>query len=222
MPENEKPLKWLHKQSDEWVWAAEYLKQRLDTDYMKTLTSDSFGRLSTYEHVVTVIRQVQKDRLDLVIKLQNAIRQRRYRSDSNGRRPLTFTLTKETVAALKSIAKRYKASETSTITALIEGGGKAVEAERNYDKQLKEAINLERKISVMSVAAMKAQRDEALKYAERYLKLLALWEMAHPDETPPAESDEKISQAVQVRIKDLNDAMAYISFRESVISERVT
>jgi hypothetical protein len=55
-----------------------------------------------------------------------------------------------------------------------------------------------------------------------YLKLLALWEMAHPDETPPAESDEKISQAVQVRIKDLNDAMAYISFRESVISERVT
>ncbi|CAD0265072.1 conserved hypothetical protein [Pseudomonas veronii] len=55
-----------------------------------------------------------------------------------------------------------------------------------------------------------------------YLKLLALWKMAHPDETPPAESDEKISQAVQVRIKDLNDAMAYISFRESVISERVT
>lgn len=222
MSENERPLKWLRKQGDEWKWAADYLKQKLDAGYMGNLEGNAATRFATYENVVTAIRQVQRDRLDLVIKLQSAIRQRRYRSGSNGRKPRTFTLTKEAITSLGSIAKRLKADETSVVTALIETEEKAVEAERNYENQLKESIRLERRIGAMSVASMKAQRDEALKYAERYLKLLALWELAHPGETPPAASDEKTSQFVQTKMKDLNDAMAYVSFREDVLNERAT
>ncbi|TBU73282.1 hypothetical protein [Phytopseudomonas daroniae] len=222
MSENEKPLKWLRRQDDEWQWAADYLRHRLDAEYMRKLKGDAFTRFSTYENVVAAIRQIQEDRLGLVIKLQGAIRQRRYRSDSNGRRPLTFTLSKETITNLTSIAKRHKATETAVITALIAREGQAVEAERDYEKQLKESISRERKIAHQVAASLKEQRDEALKHAERYLQLLARWELMWPDEKPPTASDEEIARLVEPRMKDLKDAIGYIAFRDDLTNERPT
>lgn len=222
MSENEKPLKWLRRQDDEWQWAADYLRHRLDAEYMRKLKGDAFTRFSTYENVVAAIRQIQEDRLGLVIKLQGAIRQRRYRSDSNGRKPLTFTLSKETITNLTSIAKRHKATETAVITALIAREGQAVEAERDFEKQLKESISRERKIARQVVASLTAQRDEALKHAERYLKLLARWELMWPDEKPDAASDEDIAKLVEPRMKDLKDALAYIAFRDDMTNESTT
>ncbi|HBN8410733.1 TPA: hypothetical protein NHP39_000149 [Pseudomonas aeruginosa] len=231
MSENEKPLKWLRKQDGEWEWAANYLRDQLDAEYMSRLKGNALTRFSTYENVVAAIRQIQEDRLDLVIRLQGAIRQRRYRSDSNGRKPLTFTLTKETITTLNSIVKRVKenrrstaerdkVNETAVITALIEKEGQATEAERDYEKQLKESVSRERKIAAQAAASMTAQRDEALKHAERYLKLLAQWELAWPDEKPPAASEEEIAKIVEPRMKDLKDALAYIAVRDDLTTER--
>lgn len=220
MSENEKPLKWLRKQNGEWEWAADYLRNQLDAKYMSQLKGDTFTRFSTYENVVTAIREIQKDRLDLIIRLQGAIRQRRYRSDSNGRKPLTFTLSKETIAKLEAIAKQNEASETAVITALIEREGRAAEAERDYQKQLKASVAHVKKAAAQSVASLTAQRDEALKHAERYLKLLARWELTWPDEKPPAASDEDITKITEPRLKDLKDAIAYVAFRDSVFTER--
>jgi len=134
---------------------------------MRRLKGDAFTRFATYENVVAAIRQIQEDRLDLVIRLQGAIRQRRYRSDSNGRKPRTFTLSKQTLSKLDSIAKRNNADETAVITALIEREGLAAEAERDYEKLLKESISRERKAAQQVAACLKEQRDEALKHAER-------------------------------------------------------
>ncbi|HEP9716258.1 TPA: hypothetical protein VDW09_002469 [Pseudomonas aeruginosa] len=67
---------------------------------------------------------------------------------------------------------------------------------------------------------MTAQRDEALKHAERYLKLLAQWELAWPDEKPPAASEEEIAKIVEPRMKDLKDALAYIAVRDDLTTER--
>ena len=222
MSENEKSLKWLRKQDDEWEWAANYLRKRLDARYLESLDRHVFDRFSSYENTVATIRQIQEDRPGLVIKLQGAIRQRRYRSDSNGRKPLTFTLGKETITKLRSIAKRYNANETAVIASLVEREGQAAEVERNYEKQLKESISRERKIAHQGVASLKAQRDEALKHAERYLKLLARWELMWPDEKPPAASDEDIAQLVEPRMRDLKDAIGYIAFRDDLTHERPT
>jgi hypothetical protein len=222
MSENEKPLKWLRKQDGEWEWAADYLRHRLDAEYMRGLKGDAFTRFATYENVVAAIRQIQEDRLDLVIRLQGAIRQRRYRSDSNGRKPRTFTLSKQTLSKLDSIAKRNNTDETAVITALIEREGLAAEAERDYKKQLKESVAREQKKAAQTVATMTTQQDLALKYAERYLKLLAQWELAHPNETPPAASDEDIAKFVEPKLKDLKDAIDYVAFRDSVFTERAS
>ncbi|EPC7371428.1 hypothetical protein ACR6D4_002259 [Pseudomonas aeruginosa] len=126
MSENEKPLKWLRKQDDEWKWAAAYLRERLSAKEMAYLSGDPLTQFSSYENTASSIRQIQETRLDLIIKLQGAIRQRRYRSDSNGRKPRTFTLSKQTLSKLNSIAKRNNADETAVITALIEREGLAV------------------------------------------------------------------------------------------------
>lgn len=220
MSENEKPLKWLRKQDGEWEWAADYLRHRLPVECIRKLNSDAFTRFATYENVVAAIRQIQKERLDLVIRLQGAIRQRRYRSDINGRRPRTFTLSKQTLSKLESIAKRNNADDTAVITALIEREGLAAEAERDYKKLLKEAIAQEQKIASQVKASLAAQRDEALKHAERFLKLLAQWELMRPDEKPPAASEEDIAKCVEPRMKELQDAIAYVAFRGSVFTER--
>ncbi|HGN1769267.1 TPA: hypothetical protein ACKRS6_001355 [Pseudomonas aeruginosa] len=162
MSENEKPLKWLRKQDDEWKWAAAYLRERLSAKEMAYLSGDPLTQFSSYENTASSIRQIQETRLDLIIKLQGAIRQRRYRSDSNGRKPRTFTLSKQTLSKLNSIAKRNNADETAVITALIEREGLAAEAERDYKKLLKEAIEQEQKIASQIEASLEAQRDEAL------------------------------------------------------------
>jgi len=67
---------------------------------------------------------------------------------------------------------------------------------------------------------MTAQRDEALKYAERYLRLLVQWELMWPDETPPTASDEDVSKLVESKMKDLKDKLAYIAFRDAVTTDR--
>lgn len=220
MSENEKPLKWLRRQDDEWKWAAAYLRERLSAKEMTSLSSDALTQFSSYENTASSIRQIQETRLDLIIKLQGAIRQRRYRSDCNGRKPRTFTLSKQTLSKLGSIAKRNDADETAVITALIEREGLAAEAERDYKKLLKEAIAQEQKIASQVEASLAAQRDEALKHAERFLKLLAQWELMKPDEKPPAASEEDIAKRVEPRMKELQDAIAYVAFRGSVFTER--
>ena len=222
MSESTKPLKWLRRQDDEWQWAANYLNERLDAEYIRTLKGDAFARLGTYENVAAAIRQIQEDRPHLIIRLQGAVRQRRYRSDSNGRKPLTFTLNKEAITKLRSIAKQHSANETAVITALVEKAGQAAEAERDYEKQLKESISRERKNARQVVASLTAQRDEALKHAERYLKLLARWELMWPDEKPDAASNEDIAKLVEPRMKDLKDALAYIAFRDDMTNDSTT
>lgn len=229
MSENERTLKWLREQDEEWQWAGKYLRNKLDARYMSQLKGEPLTLFSTYENAVTTIRQIQKDRLDLIIKLQGAIRQRRYRSDSNGRKPRTFTLTRETIKALNTIAEQEKANnkstakvnETAVIAELIEKAGQATKAEREYEKQLKEAVSMERKIAAQVAASLAAQRDEALKHAERYLKLLAQWELMKPEERPPAASEEDIAKLVEPRLKELKDAVAYVAFRGSVFTERL-
>ena len=187
---------------------------------MSSLSSDALTQFSSYENTASSIRQIQETRLDLIIKLQGAIRQRRYRSDSNGRKPRTFTLSKQTLSKLDSIAKRNNTDETAVITALIEREGLAAEAERDYKKQLKESVAREQKNAAQTVATMTAQRDEALKYAERYLRLLVQWELMWPDETPPTASDEDVSKLVESKMKDLKDKLAYIAFRDAVTTDR--
>ena len=220
MSENEKPLKWLRKQDGEWEWAAAYLRERLSAREMSSLSSDALTQFSSYENTASSIRQIQETRLDLIIKLQGAIRQRRYRSDSNGRKPRTFTLSKQTLSKLGSIAKRYNADETAVISALIEREGLAAETERDYKKLLKEAIAHEQRIASQVAASLAAERDEALKHAERFLKLLAQWELMKPDEKPPAASEEDIAKRVEPRMKELQDAIAYVAFRGSMFTER--
>jgi hypothetical protein len=220
MSENEKPLKWLRKQDDEWKWAAEYLKHRLSADYMSKLKGDAFTRFASYEHVASAIRQIQQDMPVLVIRLQGAIRQRRYRSDSNGRQPITFTLTNETIDRLHAIAQKQKKDETATITSLIKEEGKALNAERDYKRQLKESVARKLAIASQQSALLKAQLDEALKHAERYLTLLARWELMRPDEAPPTASDEDVSKLVESKMKGLKDKLGYIAFRDAVTTDR--
>ncbi|HGA2315746.1 hypothetical protein ACNPNU_17845 [Pseudomonas shirazica] len=220
MSENEKPLKWLREPEGEWRWAADYLVQALGPEDIKSLESNPINRLETYKSVVSVIRKLQTKQPELVFKLQGHIRQRRYRSDNNGRRPLTLTLSKETITKLTSLARRHKVSEAALVSALIVQEGEALEAQKNYEKQLKTAVALERKNGQQRAAFLTAQLDEALKHLERCLELLARWELMWPDDKPPAANDDDVKKLVAPRMKEVKDALDYIAFRNTITTER--
>ncbi|EZO41505.1 hypothetical protein AJ60_04074 [Pseudomonas aeruginosa 3573] len=220
MSEREKPLKWLREHEGEWRWAAEYLVQALKPEHIKSLEPNAFNRLETYESVVSVIKKLQREQPELVFRLQGNIRQRRYRSDNNGRRPLTFTLSNETITKLTSLARRHKVGEAALVSALIAQEGEAVEAQKNYEKQLKAAVALERKNGQQRAACLTAQLDEALKHLERCLELVARWELMWPDDKPPTASDDDIKKLVEPRMKELKNALAYIAFRDTLTTER--
>ncbi|KXK69688.1 MULTISPECIES: hypothetical protein [Pseudomonas] len=220
MSGNEKPLKWLREPEGEWRWAADYLVQALDPEDIKALEPNPIKRLETYKSVVSIIRKLQPKRPELVFKLQGHIRQRRYRSDSNGRRPLTLTLSKETITKLASLARQNKVSEAALVSTLIAQEGETVEAQKNYEKQIKTAVALERKNGQQRAAFLRAQLDEALKHLERCLELLARWELMWPDDKPPAANDDDIKKFVVPRMKELKDALDYIAFRNTITTER--
>jgi macrodomain Ter protein organizer (MatP/YcbG family) len=223
MSETQKPLKWLRKQDDEWKWAAEYLRERLSAREMTSLSSDALTQFSSYENTAISIRQLKETRLDLIIKLQGAIRQRRYRSDSNGRKPRTFSLSKQTLTKLSSIAKRHNGDETAAITALIEREGMAIEAERDYKKLLKEAIALEQKFASLMVKSMTEQRDKAIEITKSHLQLLAQWELSHPEEAPPVvPNDDSVTEFVQTRMDIVNLALGRIALEYDLITGRRT
>lgn len=220
MAEREMTLKWLRSEGDEWRWAARYLSQRLDEKYLLTLDDHALRRIISYEKVVTVIRQVQQDKPELVMKLQGAIRQRRYRSDSNGRKPVTFTLTKESIESLNRLSKKYKKNDTAIITELLGIEERELKAEIDYEKKLKDSISRERKIATQTASSLRKQRDEALKHAEKYLKLLARWELSRKDETPPAVDEKEIEQHVAPMMKSIKEAIEYIALRDNIFTDR--
>ncbi|WP_232109074.1 hypothetical protein, partial [Pseudomonas asiatica] len=91
---------------------------------------------------------------------------------------------------------------------------------RDYKRQLKESVARKLAIANQQSALFEAQLDETLKYTERYLTLLARWELMWPDETPPTASDEDVSKLVESKMKDLKDKLAYIAFRDAVTTDR--
>lgn len=212
-----KSLKWLRQ--DEWQWAECYLRDRAPSELFLGI----FGSPSHAKTTRIIERLGQNiDGLRLIERLKNALRQRRYRSPSNGRQACTFSLPNSTVKNLRRLAKAPSQSETLIVTELIDGLHSLTKEQQTKAKQLKEATQIEQKAAKQMNAMLKSQLDEVMNHLERHMELLVMWETSMNASQPPFDGDETDARReVDKRMKGIKRSLNIIALKHDIISERL-
>lgn len=212
--------KWLHQ--DEWEWAERYLQDRAPHSISNIVLSRF--RDPGYAGTMQIIENLERvaDGLKLIERLKNALRQRRYRSPSNGRKACTFSLPNSTVKNLRRLAKARGQSETLIVANLIDELGSITKEQQSEAKQLKEVARLEREAAKKTTSLLRSQLDEVLKHLERHVELLLMWETSMETNQPPFAGDETDARReVEKRMREIKRSLNVIAFKHDIISERL-
>lgn len=213
----ESNTKWLHQ--NEWEWAEVYLRKRAPREIF-------LGRFDNpgYARTARIIEDIEQttEGMKLIERLKNALRQRRYRSPSNGRQACTFSLPTKTVTRLRHLANKHEQTETSIVAALIDGLGDMTKTQQAREEQLKKTAQIERQAANQAKSLLKAQLEEAMKQLERQVELVVMWELSLEAAQPPFEGDEtEARREVDKRMKGVQRALRIIAAKHAITSERL-
>jgi hypothetical protein len=200
---------WLNeKDSDEGRWAAGYLSSRCPSslqDKLSILTDFDFTRLVRSIHAL----ETEAEGVKLIERLRNAIRQRRYRLSKGGRKTCSFTLPSATKATLKTLAKRYKTTETALIERLIEKASQQALIQREAARHESQAMKAIRNSRKLEQELAKVRIEETRKQLRHCVKQLALWETSLGAELPALTPDEeaKANALTDHRMRVIHEAI---------------
>ncbi|QJI30357.1 hypothetical protein HKK55_17155 [Pseudomonas sp. ADAK18] len=214
-------LKWLRRSGDEWRWVQQYISRHADARMRGNTERFARRKVEGYDQVVVDIADFEQttEGLKFVTRLKNALRQHRYRSASNGRKPCTFSLPNSTRASLSRRAKDNRVTETEVVTMLIDDAEWAARKHSEREKTLKTTLALERMRSELAIESLKAQFEETMKHLERSTERLVMWEQAMESEQPPFEGDkENVKREVEKRLKKVKTVNAIIALSYDVPS----
>lgn len=207
---------------DEWQWAERYLQERAPPSISNIVFAQfrALGYAGT-EQIIEDLEQT-RDGLKLIERLKNALRQRRYRSPSNGRQVCAFSLPNSTVKNLHHLAKTRGLPETLLVAELIDGLDSRTKEQQTKIKQLKEAARLQGEAAKQANSLLRSQLDEVMKHLERHMELLVMWETAMETIHPPFDGDESAAcREVEKRMKGIKRSLNLIAFKHDVVSERL-
>lgn len=214
MIEKNNELKWLSRSGDEWRWVQQYISRHAEARMRGNTERFARRKVEGYDQVVVDIADFEQttEGLKFVTRLKNALRQHRYRSASNGRKPCTFSLPNATRTSLSRQAKQNRVTETAVIQTLIDDAEWAIRKHTERKRTLKTTLTLERKRSELALEAANAQLEQTMKHLERTTEQLVMWELAMESEQPPFNGDqEKVRQEVEKRLKKVNTMNAIIA-----------
>ncbi|HCF7666247.1 TPA: hypothetical protein NIK52_003750 [Pseudomonas aeruginosa] len=191
MSETEAAPSWLNeKDRGEWQWAASYLSSRCSPSLQGKI---SFLADSGFSYLVRSIHalETEAEGVKLIERLRNAIRQRRYRLSKGGRKTCSFTLPSETKATLKTLAKRYKTTETGLIERLIERASQQASIQREEARHESQAMKAIRNARRLEQELAKVRTDETEKHLRHCLNQLARWEAFLKEEQPALSPEDE-------------------------------
>lgn len=196
-------------------WAEEYIRARTQTEPLSALVG-RFKRIvekeSSYDEVMKLERVLieHHEGRDLMRKLKNALRQRKYRSSKH-----TFSLPTHTVTSLRHLAKDRQLTAAAMAASLIDNAERGSREESKQLKKLKEELALEREHAKLAADLCKKKFEEAMKQLRNHLQRLAMWETIHGEELPGSDFDEvAIRQNVEKKIKQIEIAIRYAAQEE--------
>ncbi|MDI3667739.1 hypothetical protein ACM7LY_23085 [Pseudomonas aeruginosa] len=208
--------RWLRKAGGEWEWAYSYMQQATEKGIRTRIRYATWGKDPCYEMVADSIAYLQEtsDGLEFVTRLRNALRQRRYRSESadKKRKPYTFTLPIDTKKTLSIHAERLKTTEKALLADLLNGSEKLLKEHREREQILQDALKHERKHRIQLDERWKVKHGEAIRQIERLSTLLTMWELTLGQADPGFDGDEATLQSESKKKiggikKAINDAI---------------
>ena len=169
MGETPTRLEWLLNQEAEWKWAIKYLKESEKKDFWEKFQRKLPRGISRYEGVVAGIHAIQQQQGGggFISRMRNALRQRKYRSTSNGRKPYTFVLPTELGRQLEQLAEGARWRKGEVVEDMMSGHARLqAEHQRRIDQftQLREADLVNAK---MIIRTWEARYEAALKQIEQ-------------------------------------------------------
>ncbi|HFQ9133957.1 hypothetical protein SAMN03097710_101162 [Pseudomonas aeruginosa] len=215
-------LSWLdEKDRKEWQWAAGYLSSRCSSsmqDKLSILADTDFSYLVRSIHAL----ESEAEGVKLIARLRNAIRQRRYRLSNGGRKTCSFTLPSATKATLKTLAKRYKTTETGLIERLIERASRQASIQREEARHESQAMKAIRNARKLEQELAKVRIEETGKQLRHCLKQLALWEVLMGDELrgPNAIEEAKATALTEQRLRVIQEAIDAAVAKHATLSPR--
>ena len=213
---------WLNeKDRGEWEWAANYLFSRTSFSERGGL---GLNISNDFNVLVRTIHNLEStvDGVKLVARLRNAIRQQRYRSSKGGRATCSFTLPRQTKAALKNLAKSHGTSETALIQHMIENAT----ALTKEQKETKHRQDLEAKVTRNTIKLgqelLQIRIEETRKQLSHCLKQVALWEASMGGELPgpTPEEEAKAVTVTEKRMRVIQEAIDASVARHELLSPR--
>lgn len=173
--------------------------------------------------LINAIRDLERDLegREIVTRLKNALRQKKYRSPKNGKSPKTFTLPNSIFRKLQNLAKENGKSHTEIITALLENAELINEKLHKQVKDLKQKLNKAKEAQASNAEIHQFQIDAAMRQLEISIQRLATWETAHGDELPDHPDIAIIKKLADKKIKQAKFAIRYAG-QEELISEELS
>ena len=101
-------LKWLHSQETELKWVLQYIEKTASTELRRRFEHEQTDReRNRYQNIIAGIHAMESTQAGpaYISRLRNALRQRKYRTASNGRKAYTFALPTELGRRLDQLAK---------------------------------------------------------------------------------------------------------------------
>ncbi|MCO7036125.1 hypothetical protein NAG83_06375 [Pseudomonas carnis] len=221
MVKDRNELKWLRRSGDEWRWVQQYISTHADARMRGNTERFARRMVEGYDQVVVDIADFEQttEGLKFVTRLKNALRQHRYRSASNGKKPCTFSLQNSTRSGLSHLASNNQMTETEAITKLIDDAEWAAKKHKEQERKLRIALDLKRKSAELNINSLIAQLEEVMKHLEHSTELLVMWEQSMESEQPPFNGDkETLKCEVEKRMKNVKTINTIVAARYSILS----
>lgn len=213
---------WLEEMnSEELEWAASYLSSRTTALELGERTSIMGSDFKAFTRAIQKL-ELTVDGVKLVVRLRNAVRQKRYRLSDGGKATGSFTLPKKTKTALKRLAKSNGTTETAIIRTLIEEASKTAQCHKEVKRNEALEARITRNSSKLSQELNEVRLKEANRHLGRSLERLARWETYLEGELPELTSDQEAAAIAlaEKRMREIQEVIRVSVAKREMMSPR--
>ncbi|MBG0843496.1 hypothetical protein [Ectopseudomonas toyotomiensis] len=222
MKNTDRAPSWLNeKDSDERKWAVEYLLKRWHDPTPQKLGVYDYSSVSGLNMLIRKLESSVAG-VKLIERLRNAIRQRRYRLSSGGRRTCSFTLPSETKNTLKRLAKSHRTTETALIQQMIENAALAAAEQKEAIRHEAAMAKVVRNSRKLAQELDSVRINETRKQLRHCVKQLARWEFFLKNEQPELSSEDEATATAMAerRMRAIHETIEASVAKYKILSPR--
>lgn len=213
---------WFNQLNDkERAWATNYLVEKMPRE---ALAGFAFEVRANPTLLIQSIRKLETmtEGVNLITRVRNNLRQKRYRASAKGRATCSFTLPRDTKAKLKGLAKSAETTETAIIESLIEGAQQSSQDRKEEKRREALVKTITRNSSKLAQELNKIRLEATTKHLDACLKRLAGWQVYLNEQAPElsSEQESEANKIAEKRMREIQEAIRAIVAKHEMMSPR--